>query len=121
MVICFVFHLIFKQYYEPFYSWALLLNTLFMVHCYYFISITFSIFFPYVLFFEICVCPSGCVYMCYDVLVSQTTLWISGVNLSAFVDLFTFRHDSELVLFEDLITNPSTCGLHNNLVHLWIL
>ena len=33
------------------------------------------------------------------------------MSLSALVDLSSFRYDNDQVLFEDLIINPSTCGL----------
>ena len=105
----------------PFCFLALLVNTL--LYLWYIVIILYpsllAYFFPYVLYSEIYVCSSGSMYTCQDVLISQTTWWKSGVNPSALVDSSTFRHDNELVLFEDLIINPSTYGLNNKLVHLW--
>ena len=44
---------------------------------------------------------------------------MARMNPSALVDSSSFRHENELVLSEDLIINSSSCGLNNELVHLW--
>ena len=43
---------------------------------------------------------------------------ITRMNSSTLVDSSSFGYDNELVLFEDLKINLSTCGLTNKLVHL---